>query len=229
MSEDLKLHSFTAKRCPELAAFLESCCSQPLSFEGDCPNYHSYLNHIHLWALEYWADRHAWIDLTYRTAFVELIFQRWRGRLKGLEPYRNSGYRFYLYEWMAPTVSVVAETPSGFPYPGKPIFVKSPRDVMRLFIDRSWAQNFDSEPWQIPRDKVLRVIETNSGSISKPSADALGLRVGALRTLIEQMGLDRQVNAIRKQFKRRPARFRVEPDPEFEFACYELRLPANYR
>jgi len=229
MTRALSLAEFTAERCPELAEFLESCCVQPLSFQGDCPNYHSSMNHTHLWALEYWADHHAWIDLDYRVAFIEIIFERWRGRLKGLEPYRGSGYRFYLYEWLAPTISVVAETPSGFPYPGEPKFVKSPRDVMALFVDRSWADNFGSEPWKIPQKKILRVIEANKGSISKPSAQALGLKVGALRVLIEQMGLDDKVNAIRKHYRRQPAKFRIEPDPEMKFHCYELRLPAEYR
>ncbi len=229
MSQALSLPVFTAERCPELAEFLESCCAQQLSFEGDCPNYHSSMNHTHLWALEYWADHHAWIDLDYRAAFVDHIFERWRDRLKGLDPYRDAGYRFYLYEWMAPTISVVAETPTGFPYPGQPKFVRTPRDVMAPFVERSWAKNFDSEPWQIPQDRILEVIEANGGSISKPSAAALGLKVGALRTLIEQMGLDDQVNTIRKRFKRAPARFRIEPEPEFSYLCYELRLPVGYR
>ena len=229
MTQAMSLPAFTATRCPELAEFLEFCCAQPLSFEGDDPNYHAYLTPIHLWALEYWADHHAWIDLDYRVAFVELIFQRWRGRLKGREPYRQAGYRMYLYEWLSPTISVVAETPGGFPYPGQPIFVGKPRDVMALFVDRSWAANFESEPWKIPREKILQVIKANKGSISKPSAAVLGLKVGALRILIEQMGLDDEVNSIRKTFKRRPAAFRVEPEPELTYHYYESRLPAGYR
>lgn len=229
MTSETSLPAFTAQRCPELAEFLEVCCTRPLAFEGEDPNYHSYLNHTHLWALEYWADHHVWIDLDYRTEFVEIILARWRGRLKGLAPYRQAGYRFYLYEWLSPTISVVAETPTGFPFPGEPQFVKRLNDVMALYVERSWAENFSSDPWRLSRQRILRAIEANKGSISKPSAEALGVKAGGLRILIEQMGLEREVNAIRKTFKRRPATFRGEPEEEMKYACYEERLPAGYR
>lgn len=225
----MDLPEFTRSRSQELADFLEECCVQPLSFEGEHPNGHSAHNHIHLFELERCADHHAWIDLDYRTRFVEHIFARWRGRLKGLPPYREAGYRFYLYEDLAPTLSVVAETPYGFPYPGEPTFVDRPRDIMALYLERSWADNFDFEPWQFSHEIVLEAIEANKGSISKPSAETLGLKVGQLRTLIEQMGLDRRVNTIRKRFKRRPAKFREEEELPFRYHCYEMRLPAGYR
>lgn len=220
---------FTKARCPELAQFLDDCCSRPLTFEGRCPNAHSAHNHVHLWSLEWWADQHQWIDLDYRIAFVEQIFTAWRGRLKGLPPYRDAGYRFYLYEDLAPTVSVVAETPEGFPYPGEPQFVPRPRDIMALYIERRWSANFQTAPWEVSRERILKTISDNSGSIGKPSATALGLKTGRLRTLIEQMMLDREVNAIRKHFKRRPAKFREDEELPFRYHIYEKKLPARYR
>ncbi len=221
--------AFTTSRCPELAQFLNQCCTTPLAFEGDCPNAHSAHNHIHLWSLEWWADHHKWIDLDYRVAFVEHIFSAWRGRLKGLPPYRKAGYRFYLYEDLAPTISVVAETPEGFPYPGEPNLVSAPRDIMALYSDRSWSANFQSAPWKVSRERILETIAGNAGSIGKPSASFLGLKTGQLRTLIEQMMLDRDVNAIRKRFKRRPAKFREDEDPPYLYHIYEKKLPARYR
>lgn len=224
------LVNFTRERCPELADFLVNACATPLTFEeGAHPNTHSADNHIHLFELERWADHHSWIDLDYRTQFAELIFARWRGRLKGLWPYRASGYRFYLYEDLAPTVSAVAETAEGFPYPGEPTFVSSPRDIMARFAERSWAGVFDFEPWAVSREKLIAAVEANAGSISKPTAASLGLKVGQLRTTIEVMGLDGEVNRLRKRFKRRPAKFRTEADLPFRYHCYELRLPAGYR
>lgn len=220
---------YTRQRCPELGEFLENCCATPLAFEGDHPNGHSADNHIHLWALEWWADHHNWIDLAYRVEFVEEIFKRWRGRLTGLPPYHAAGYRFYLYEDLAPTVSVVAETPFGFPYPGEPNFVGSIRDIMEIYLTRSWIKNFECEPWEIDEKRILKTVEKNAGSISKPTASALGLQVGKLRTLIEQMGLDDQVNQIRKRHKRRPAKFRDEDNWTHEYRVYEQRLPAGYR
>ena len=89
----MSIERFTRARCPELADFLDGCCARPLAFEGPYPIAHSSHNHVHLWALEYWADHHAWIDLDYRVEFARLILERWRGRLKGLSPYREGGYR----------------------------------------------------------------------------------------------------------------------------------------
>lgn len=225
----MEIVEFTRARSPELADCLEACCLFPLSFEGEDPNHHSSANHIHLWQLEQFADHFSWIDLDYRTWFVQHIFTRWRGRLKGLPPYQNAGYRIYLYEDLAPTVSVVAETSVGFPYPVEATFVDSPRDIMALYVGRSWRANFSAEPWPLSPKKVLETIEANQGSVSKPSADGLGLKVGQLRILIEQMGLENRVNAIRKRFKRRPANFREEKTIPNRHHFYELRLPAGYR
>lgn len=225
----MSIEDFTRARCPELAEFLAACCARPLAFEGPYPIMHSSHNHVHLWALEYWADHHAWIDLDYRVAFARLILDRWRGRLKGLPPYRAHGYRLYLYEDMAPTLSAVAETDYGFPYGGAPDFVKRPRDVMACYAGRSWRANFQGEPWTLKPSRILAEIERQAGSISKPTANALGLPAGALRILIEQMGIADRVNAIRKRFKRRPAAFRDAPLPEHAFKVYEERLPAGYR
>ena len=219
----------TRARCPELADFLEAVCETPLRFEGAHPNMHSADNHVHLWSLEWWADRHAWIDLDYRVAFVALILARWKGRLKGLRPYREAGYRFYLYEDLAPTVSVVAETPYGCAYGGSLVFVRSMREVMSRYVGRRWSENFAFGRWEISQERVLEVIEANAGSISRPSATALGLPVGKLRILIQQMGLERRINAIRKRYKRRPAQFGPEPELRFESRVYERLLPAGYK
>lgn len=228
----MNLVSETRRGCPELAAFLEECCHSPLSFDGDDPNYHSYLNHIHLWALEWWAERLDWVDLDYRVAFVETIFRVWRGRAKGLAPYSQGGFLVYLYEDLAPTVSIVAATSSGFPYdPENAEFANSIRDVMSLYTDRRWSDNFAGLDWPISRDRILQVVERNHGSIGRQSASALGLPVGKLRILIEQMGLERQVNDLRKQHKRRPAKFRLEDPVSFDrkMLFFEQHWPAGYR
>ncbi|MEM8795339.1 MAG: hypothetical protein AAGE61_07215 [Pseudomonadota bacterium] len=223
----MSILAFTQKKCPELADFLEGCCTAPLSFKGEHPNSHSSQNHIHLWALEWWADRLPWIDLQYRVDFVEEIVKRWRIRLKGLPPYQEKGYRLYLYEDLAPTISVVAETPYGFPYPGEPTFVAQRRDIMALYLERSWRANFEFEEFAVGPDALLAAIDKASGSISKPTANALGLKVGALRILIEQMGLDREVNQIRKKYKRRPAQFREETDFH-KYRIHEQRVEPGY-
>jgi len=225
----MTLPAFTLARCPELADFLEACCAAPLSFAEDHPNAQSADNHIHLWALEWWADHHNWIDLDYRTAFAEMILERWKSRLKGHAPYRGAGYRLYLYEDLAPTISVTAETAYGYPYPGEPTFVDRPRDVMARYVGRSWIANFRDSGWNISPERIVAAVEKNAGSISTPTANALGVQRGQLRLLVEQMGLTREINAIRKRFKRRPAQFRSEEDLPFSYHVYEARLPAGYR
>lgn len=218
----------TGQRCPELAAFLTDCCERELRFDGPYPIEHSAHNHIHLSPLEYWADRHAWIDLGYRTAFAKTVLARWRARLMAGAPYRRQGYRLYLYEDLAPTLSAVAETPLGCPYGGAVVPVESIREVMAIYAGRSWAAQFRAKADFIAPARVLEVIDANAGSIGLPSARALGLAVGALRLLIEQYDLTDAVNAIRKRYRRRPARFRGETERRARLRVYEERLAPGY-
>lgn len=108
----------TLERARELSAefadWMQGIAEQPFNFDGPNPNKHSYHNHQHLSLLEGMADRHKSIDLAFRCRVVAYIFGRWAVRLRSYGPYQTQGYRFYLYEDLAPTVSVVAETPQGF-------------------------------------------------------------------------------------------------------------------
>ncbi|GAJ02607.1 unnamed protein product, partial [marine sediment metagenome] len=220
---------YTQTRCPELAGFLAATASASFNFDGDHPLDHSSYNHTHLWALEYWADHHQWIDLEYRINFVNYIFDCWRKNLRGYPSYKTRGYRVYLYEDLAPTVSVVAETRIGFPYDQEPAFVTSVRDVMALYVGRSWRDNWSDDGWAINPDTILKTIERKKGSIGKPAADALGIKVGELRKLIVNTGIDYQANKIRKKYKRRPADFSNEPDYDTTWTVFERRLPRGYK
>ncbi|MGE4126607.1 MAG: hypothetical protein AB7E80_00410 [Hyphomicrobiaceae bacterium] len=226
----IDLVASNAHRCAELAEFHEAVCVQPLSFDGPFAIQHSANNHTHLWALEWWAERLGFVDLDYRVSFVEGIFARWRGRLKGLPPYRAAGYRFYLYEDLAPTVSAVAETAQGCPYGGPLRFVGSIREVMAAFDGRSWAANFQDWNPVIGPARILAAVEKHAGSIGTATSASLGVSAGRLRVLIDQLGLEDRVNALRKRFKRRPVRVsRDEMDGERERLIYELKLPAGYK
>ena len=220
----------TRDRSPELADYLERVCRAALSFEGDHPLQHSSDNHVHLWLLEYLADKHDWIDTDYRTAFVEHVFAFWKGRLKGLAPYRERGYRMYVYEDLAPTVSVVAETDHGCPYGASSLaFVGSAHEVMALYEGRCWREHFSGADWEISPDRVLRVVEMNKGSIGKPTASRLGLKVGALRVLIANMGLEDDVNEVRRKNRRRPADFSSREEREQAVHIHEVLLRSGYR
>ena len=94
----MEVLKYTRRRCPELAQFLEDVAASPLHFEGSQPLQHSSSNHVHLWMVEFLADTHRWIDTDYRVEVASYLLEQWRRRLKGLSPYRQQGYRLYLYE-----------------------------------------------------------------------------------------------------------------------------------
>lgn len=98
---------------------------------------------------------------------------------------------------------------------------------MELYLGRSWRANFDLEPFELNPKWVLNQIDKNKGSIGKPTADKIGVKVGELRTIIEQMGLQSRVNDIRKKYRRRPAQFRQE-DYDHTYRIHEQLLPAHF-
>ena len=222
---------YTRLRSPELADYLKAVANTPLKFEGEDPLKHSSYNHVHLWKLEYLSDIYDWIDVDYRVDFVKYVLEQWRRRMKGLPPYKQKGYRLYVYEAIAPTISAVAETDLGFPYShcGKPIFVANIRDVLALYRDRRWQDNFADLDWEISGDLILNSIKKNNGSIGEPTADSLSLQVNELRKLIVNMGLDSQVNKIRQHFQRRPADFSNNLDYGCSWHVFERVLKPGYK
>lgn len=229
----MEVLKYTRRRSPELAEYLEAVAASSFCFEGSDPLQHSSHNHVHLWKIEYLADSCNWIDVNYRVEAVSFLLEQWRRRLKGLAPYRQLGYRMYLYEDRAPTISVVAQTQIGFPYSyGTPIFVDHIRDILTLYEGRSWKQHFAeiaASEWEISTKRILSVVQKNGGSISRPTANQLGLPVGKLRTLIINMGLGDQINSIRKQFKRRPADFTKEFAFSDRWHVFERILQPHFR
>lgn len=223
------LLKYTKAHSPELAAYLEGVAAARLTFDGDDPLRHSSDNHIHLWKLEYLADTHRWIDTRYRTEFVKYILEQWRRRLKGMQPYRERGYRIYVYEDLAPTVSVVAETDTGYPYKSeRTMFVGSIAEVVQPYSERSWRDIFSGGEWELTPDSILDAVEKHQGSIGRPTAERLGTQVGALRKVIINMGLEDRVNAIRRHYRRRPADFSNVPRESHVLRVFERRLPAGY-
>ena len=221
---------YTRSRSPELAEYIHGVAQTPLAFDGSDPIEHSSHNHIHLWKLEYLSDTCSWIDVDYRLECVNHVLEQWRRRLKGLSPYAQRGYRLYVYEDLAPTISAVAETDIGFPYThAQPVFVQTIRDVLKLYEKRSWKEHFTCDDWEISEKRLLYAVHKNNGSISKPTAEKLGIPVGKLRSLITNMGLSSQVNSVRKKFRRRPADFSNEIVHTDCWHVFERVLPAGYR
>lgn len=222
--------AYTKARSKELAEYLDECARSPLAFDGDDPLMHSSDNHIHLWNLEYFAERNEWVNLEYKHEFITYVLNAWRNRIKGLSPYQTKGYRMYVYSDMAPTLSVVAETEMGFPYRyslDNAVYVNDLMSVLKLYEGRKWSQNFSGE-WSLTHEAVLEAVASNQGSISKPTANMLGLKVGELRHLIINMGLSQKVNAMRKKYKRRPADFSNDIDENYQTLFYEILLPPKF-
>ena len=97
----------------EFTDYIADVAESELRFEGEHPIEHSRYNHVHLFGLERCTRD---IDLSLKIQAVEYIFTRWKVRLKSYQPHNQQGFRMYLYEDFAPTISVVAETKFGFPY-----------------------------------------------------------------------------------------------------------------
>jgi hypothetical protein len=215
----------TRRRLPALARYIERVMEAPLVFEGDDPNLHSADNHVHLFMLEYLAEEEGWIDLGLRTRIAEALLDRWRSRLRGMMASSPRGFRLYLYQDLAPTISAVAETDTGFPYPPRPVHVDTPREIMALYDGRRWSGLFSGCGRDLPGDRqILDAIDGQAGSIGRPAAEALGMRPGDLRKLIECADLQDEVNAIRKRHKRRPARFRSPYELPHVYRIYEERV-----
>jgi hypothetical protein len=213
------------RRMPDVARFIEEMGEIDLRFHGSEPLDHSRDNHVHLWAIEYAADRHREIDLAFRCAAIRHILARWTARLKGYAPYTAQGFRLYVYGDLAPTLSVVAETSRGCPY-GEVKLAADIETVVRPYVGQSWAARFKPAGGLGP-DRLLAAIDKERGSLGA-TARRLGWSLTALRRDIERWEIAPDVNRLRKRNGRRPARFadpiyRV-PDTQF----WERRLSPRY-
>lgn len=213
------------RRLPDIARFIEEMSEIDLRFRGPEPLDHSRDNHVHLWAIEYAADSHREIDLAFRCAAIRHILARWTARLKGHAPYTTQGYRLYVYGDMAPTLSVVAETPRGCPY-GEVKLAPDIETVVRPYAGQSWSARFRPTAGLGP-DRLLAAIDKEKGSLGA-TARRLGWSLAALRRDIERWEIAADVNRLRKRHGRRPARFAdpiyLVPDTLF----WERRLPPRY-
>jgi hypothetical protein len=214
-----------SRRLPEIARFIEEMSEIELRFRGPEPLDHSRDNHVHLWAIEHAADSHREIDLAFRCAAIRHIFARWTARLKAYAPYTAQGYRLYVYGDMAPTLSVVAETPRGCPY-GEVKQVDDIETVVRPYVGQSWAARFEPVAGLGP-ERLLAAIDREHGSLGA-TARHLGWSVAALRRDVERWEIGPDVNRLRKRHGRRPARF---ADPLYrvpDTLFWEQRLPPRY-
>jgi hypothetical protein len=215
---------------PELSAYVAAVAEQDFSFVGEHPIEHSRANHVHLWKIEWLADQYHRIDLGIRCQAVEYIFERWRVRLKSYRPYLQGGYRLLLYEDSAPTVSVVAETPHGFPYGGRSRFVNDISTLLKPYERRSWKARFGQEAFFQPRDEkdIVAAVKHARGSLGTRAAQRVGLNVAELRKQIEWLEIGDEINALRKQFHRKPARLMRLEELPYHYAVFQILLPSRY-
>ncbi|GGJ19732.1 hypothetical protein [Deinococcus roseus] len=207
----------TRRFSPALADHLQQVAQQTLDFSGLHPLDHSRHNHVHLWKLEYEADLHPEINLQYRVDCARFVQQSWTEQLK-FHP--KGAYLFYLYEDLAPTVSVVRETEYEFPYAGTPVFVEDMAGVMRLYVGRSWKAQFKGN--RLDRH-VLEQLEKHQGSLTR-TAQHLNLSIAELRRWIEQLQLTAEVNALRKHFYRRSLQLKTEWELPLTYRIYHKRI-----
>jgi len=197
---------------PELARYINEVAEGGLMFREPYPLDHSRYNHVHLGGFERWVARDSRVNLNFRCQAVNFIISRWKHRLQGYHHWQRRGFTFYLYSDWAPTLTVVARTDEYLMFDDSCTFLPTIREILRPYADpdahRTWAY-WSYVSGSDPIREILKAVEDNHGSISTPTANALGISVGALRTEIEGLDLEEQVNAIRKRYHRRPARFRT--------------------
>ena len=204
----------------EFAEYVHDLAETPLRFRGEHPSEHSRDNHIHLFGWGPCVQKDPRLDLHVQVQAVEYIFARWRTRLRSYQPHTQHGYRMYLYEDFAPTISVVAETKFGFPYHGQPIFVDSLIEILQIYANHDW--NDFLQPSE--KTAVLHAVEKSQGSIGTRAAQLIGLRAIELRKYIEWFEVGDQVNQIRKQFHRRPVQFLDYAARFSRFKVCEIRV-----
>ncbi|GEM45073.1 hypothetical protein [Deinococcus cellulosilyticus] len=207
----------TRKFSPALAQYLQQVAEQELNFKGEHPLEHSRHNHVHLWKLEAEADHHPEVNLDFRVEAIRYILQSWS---EALRQHPKGNYLFYLYQDFAPTVSIVRETPAGFPYGGTPVFVQDMTEVMRLYMGRSWQDLFRGD--RTP-EQILDLLRKQEGSLSR-TARTLGWSVADLRKWVESWDLGQEVNTLRKHFKRRPAQLKLRDDLPYTYRIHQTRL-----
>jgi len=149
---------------------------------------------LHLWKLEFFADFCDWIDESYRLRLSDALMAHWRRRLTGAEP---GAWRLFFYEDLTPTLAVLPLGPAVPAFHGTPLRVSDPGDVMRAYLGRGWHMLGPPTVILPNRTHVLAEIAARQGSIGRDTAQALGLKPGSLRLLIEQDGLRDAVNQIR--------------------------------
>lgn len=210
---------------PEVARYIEETGEGELRFRGDQPLDHSRDNHVHLWLIEHAADQYREIDLAFRCAAIRAILSRWTQRLKAYSQYQTQGFRLYVYGDLAPTLSVVAETPRGCPY-GDVKRAEDIESVVRPYVGTSWAARFRSNGGLGPQ-RLLDAIDRERGALGA-TARRLGWSVAALRRDIELWDIGPDINRLRKRHGRRPAAF---ADPAHRLPAtifWERRLPPRY-
>lgn len=210
--------SETRARNADLAAHLARVMAAPLPplLQGPWPL------RLHLWKLEFFADVADWIDEGYRCRLAAGLLAHWRARLSETPP---GSWRLILYEDLAPSIAIL-------PLAGDPgdlgqgaISVTDPGDVMRAYLGRRW-QMLGSPTIALPDpDHILAQIAAHRGSLGRDTTQALGVKPGHLRFLIEQEGLVDQVNAIRTGFGQPAEAFRQGGGTTvMPFLLYEERI-----
>jgi hypothetical protein len=158
-----------------------------------------------LWKLEFFADHSDWINEAYRCRVATALLDHWRERLNQKPP---GAWRLIFYEDVSPTLAICPASAGLDVVGGTAISVSDPGDVMRAFLGRRWEMLGSSTVTLPCPDQILAEIAAHQGSLGRDTAQALGLKPGHLRFLIEQEGLKESVNHIRCTFGQPAEKFR---------------------
>ena len=216
---------------PWLGDFVEAVAWQDLSFSDPSPIRNGSYNKMLLWVSEYLAETNSRIDVAYRCRMYRYITDVWKQRLKAYHPYQQDGYVIYMYDQAAPALSVREMTDEWEPEHEPEIrLIDRLEEFFKPFAKTRWSENFIGDGFSRP-DRLLEEISRAEGSIGKSVAQRLGLNMAELRHYIEWLGIQGEVNRIRKKHGRTPARFDTEYPREGAIVnrMYVVTLPPFYR
>lgn len=192
-----------ARIAPELANWLKGLAAHPLCFEGDTPLDQISKNYVRLWLTEFFAEEGDAVDLDFRVAATEWLIGCWSRRAR--PEVGSACLCFYVYDDLAPTLTVATESPKGFPFRSQER-VDSLEELLQPFCRRHWSELWGSAG--VTSRRIYQAVEAAHGDIGRLVAQRLGLETGRLRRAIEWFGLGDEVNRIRTLHQRPVLRFR---------------------
>ena len=184
---------------------IEDCAECVFDFSDLNDPYANPDNRVYLWFVESFLEDYEGDGLAFRVAITRYILERWRSRLKGYQPYHQTGYIIYIYETLAPKLDVLI--PGSGVLSGQQNLIPTLEEYWQPYTRIPWRDRFEARGIRDEVRRTLEALKKENGSISHGTAQRLGITRAQLRRNIMSWEIEDDVNGIRKHFRRKPAHF----------------------